>query len=57
MLGTNKGDKNMNEDLKFLIKKNVSKGDLNGKLDKYDIELIATNVINDVEKFYTCIRR
>jgi len=47
----------MDEDLKFLIKKNVSKGDLNGKLDKYDLELIATNVINDVEKFYTCIRR
>ena len=47
----------MDEDLKFLIKKNVSKGDTNGKLDKYDLELIVTNVINDVEKFYTCTRR
>ena len=47
----------MDEDLKFIIKKNVSKGDLNRKLDKYDLELIATNVINDVEKFYTCTRR
>ena len=44
----------MDEDLKFLIKKNVSNGDIYGKLDKYDIELMATNIVNDVEKFYIC---
>lgn len=43
--------------MKQLIKSIIKKSDMYDKFDKYDLELIATNVTNEIEKFYTCTRR
>ena len=36
--------------MKGLIKHIIKNSDVYGKLDKYDIELISTNIINELER-------
>ena len=43
--------------MKQLIKSLIKDNDMYDKLDKYDIELIATNITNEIERSYTCEHR
>lgn len=38
--------------MKGLIKHIIKNNDVYDKLDKYDIELISTNIINELERLY-----
>jgi hypothetical protein len=44
-----KGDDNLSE-LKQVIKKEIVNSDIMDKLDKYDVELMSTNLSNRLEK-------
>ena len=40
--------------MRQFIKSLIKKSDVYDKLDQYGIELIATNITNEIERLYTC---